>query len=290
MRYSTQTLALARKIGIKSAVRTILDAGFQAIDMTMSYGEERYALADDYKSLARELRSMAEDRGAVFNQAHAPFGGGNEFYLEKTVPNFPRIFEFAGLLGAECIVVHPLILAPHTERHEESFDANMEFYTRIAPYAVDYGIKIAIENMWERAPQTGKIIPSTCDNPEEHARYFDSLGDSRAFTLCLDVGHTALTGGSPDRSVRVLRERLGALHLHDVDGVSDLHTLPGLGKIDWALLTRALGEINYKGYLTLECDKGYLDSFGEADVPAALARMRERVSALADEVDSYRKI
>ena len=290
MRYSTQTLALSKRFGIKSAVNAILDAGFPAIDMTMSYGEERWALCDGYKSLARELREMAEDRGAVFNQAHAPFGGGFEFYTEKTVPSFPRIFEFAGLLGAECIVVHPITLSPHAQRHEESFEVNMELYTRIAPYARDTGIKIAIENMWEREAESGKIIPAVCDNPDEHARYFDTLANPDVFTLCLDVGHAALTGGNPAESVRVLGKRLGATHIHDVDLISDLHTMPGLGKVDWQSVTQALGEINYTGYLTLECDKGYLADVTEENAFSKLTALRKCVSGLAENVDSCRKV
>ena len=290
MRYSTQTLALSKKIGIKGAVKTILDAGFCAIDMTMSYGEERHALEGSPLSLAKELRNMAAASGAVFNQAHAPFGGGREFYLEKTVPNFPRIFEFAATLGAECIVVHPITLGKYKGYEEEHLEANLEFFTRIAPYAKDAGIKIAIENMWEREPETNKIIRSVCDDPEEHARLFDTLSDPETFTLCLDVGHTALTGGNPADSVMVLGKRLGATHIHDVDLVSDLHTMPGLGKVDFSALTRALGEINYQGYLTLECDKGYLKEITEADATIKLTDLRECVRGLAQKVDLCRKV
>lgn len=290
MRYSTQTLALSKKIGIKSAVRTILDAGFYAIDMTMSYGEERWALEGSPLSLAKELRNMAAVSGAVFNQAHAPFGGGREFYLEKTVPNFPRIFEFAATLGAECIVVHPITLGKYKGHEEEHLEANLDFFTRIAPYAKDVGIKIAIENMWEREPETNKIIRSACDDPEEHARLFDALSDPETFTLCLDVGHTALTGGNPAESVIVLGKRLGATHIHDVDLVNDSHTMPGLGKIDWQSITRALGEINYKGYLTLECDKGYLADVTEEKALSKLTALRKCVSGLAEKVDLCRKI
>ena len=290
MRYSTQTLALSQSFGLKSAVEAILDAGFPAIDMTMSYGEERWALGDGCVALAKELKKVAADRGAVFNQAHAPFGGGNEYYLSTTVPALPRIFEFAGLLGAECIVVHPMVFHPHRLRAEECFYKNMELYTRLAPYAKDAGIRIAIENMWERDNATGKIIAATCDDPYEHARYFDALSDPEAFTLCLDVGHAALTGGAPDESVRILGKRLGALHIHDVDLVNDSHTMPGLGKVNWRAVTRALGESDYNGYLTLECDKGYLSDLTCENAQLKLKELRECAESLAKEVDSHRKI
>lgn len=288
MRYSTQTLALSKKIGIKGAVKAILDAGFSALDMTMSYGEERWALGEDYASLANDLRKMAADRGAVFNQAHAPFGGGREFYTEKTAKNFPRIFEFAAMLGSECIVVHPVTLDKYNGHEEELFEINMDFYNRLLPYARDVGIKIAIENMWQEN-EVKKIVPSVCHDSREHAKYFDALGNKDDVTLCLDVGHIALAGANPAEAVKILGTRLGATHIHDVDLVSDLHTMPGLGKIDWESLACALGEINYSGYLTLECDKGYLKDVTEDTANEKLRNLRECVSMLGEKVDTYRK-
>ena len=290
MRYSTQTLALSKKYGIKYAISSILDAGFTAIDLTMSYGEEKIALGEDYISLAGELRSMAEDRGAVFNQAHAPFGGGVDFYLENTVPTLPRIFDFAARLGAECIVVHPIALPPHKERYAECFERNLELYTRLAPYARRAGIKIAIENMWERERGTEKIIPAACADPKEQAALFDALSDPETFTVCLDVGHTALTGFSPEESIRVLENRLGATHIHDTDLVTDTHTIIGGGRLSWDSIARALGEVNYTGYLTLECDKGYLKDVTKESAPHLLTDLREAAAHLAEKVELYRKI
>ncbi|MBQ8005797.1 MAG: hypothetical protein IJ303_05755 [Clostridia bacterium] len=36
------------------------------------------------------------------------------------------------------------------------------------------------------------------------------------------------------------KDRLKALHVHDVDGHSDLHTLPFFSKIDWNSILKAL--------------------------------------------------
>ena len=54
-------------------------------------------------------------------------------------------------------------------------------------------------------------------------------------------------------SIRLLgREYLACLHVHDNDGVRDLHWVPYRGVIDWADFSLALHEIGYEGTLSLE--------------------------------------
>jgi sugar phosphate isomerase/epimerase len=70
---------------------------------------------------------------------------------------------------------------------------------------------------------------------------------------CLDIGHAPLVGVDPCELIRALgRDRLKALHVHDVDGINDLHTLPYLSKINWDSVCAALKEIGYEGDLTFE--------------------------------------
>ena len=47
-----------------------------------------------------------------------------------------------------------------------------------------------------------------------------------------------------------------------IDYVDDLHTLPGVEKINWENVCRALGEIDYKGEFTLEADN-FLKNFDD---------------------------
>ena len=87
MLYSTHTLTTARRFGILRAVEMIADAGFPAIDISILNAPEeiRFVTDDGYLDIAKELLSAAKSRGAVFNQAHAPFFGNSE----STVSSFP---------------------------------------------------------------------------------------------------------------------------------------------------------------------------------------------------------
>ncbi len=284
---STQTGTLITRFGIEQAVKMIMDAGFGGIDFSF-FGDISFCKGKDGIALAKKLRSMAQERGVVFNQAHAPFGGGYENYTANLIPQFPEVFEFVSALGVENIVVHPLQEGRYYGRQEELFEMNMEFYKSLAPLAERTGVKIAIENMWQRHPKNGHIVDDVCADPSELARYYDSLSDEKNFTVCLDIGHVALCGREPEDAIRILgHDRLGAIHAHDVDYRADLHTLPGTSKIDFYSVARALGEINYKGDFTLEANT-FLYGFSDDFKPTALKFMADTTRHFADIVDKSR--
>ena len=286
MLHSTQTLISEMRFGIKRSVEIIMDAGFPAIDITM-HSPATFFLEDDYRQTARELREMTDARGVVFNQAHAPFGGGYDNYTQNLVPTFPRAFEFASLCGIKNVIVHPLQRGRYYGHAEELFEMNMEFYTGLAPLAKENGIKIAIENMWQRNPQSKYICDDVCADPVELARYYDTLNDPEAFTVCLDLGHVAICGREPEDAIRTLGSRIGALHVHDVDYVSDLHTLPGIGKVNWKEVCRALADVDYKGEITLEADY-FMKNMDDELIPMAERMLEVSARHLAEQVEVFK--
>ena len=286
MLHSTQTLISEMRFGIKRSVEIIMDAGFPAIDITM-HSPATFFLEDDYRQTARELRKMTDARGVVFNQAHAPFGGGYDNYTQNLVPTFPRAFEFASLCGIKNVIVHPLQRGRYYGHAEELFEMNMEFYTGLAPLAKENGIKIAIENMWQRNPQSKYICDDVCADPVELARYYDTLNDPEAFTVCLDLGHVAICGREPEDAIRTLGSRIGALHVHDVDYVSDLHTLPGVGKVNWKEVCRALADVDYKGEITLEADY-FMKNMDDELIPMAERMLEVSARHLAEQVEAFK--
>lgn len=274
----------ARKFGVVEGVKQIIKAGFPAIDMTF-YGDYDFALNDNYKETARELKSIAEASGVVFNQAHAPFGGRQSVYFKNSVPNFPKAFRFASLLGIKNIVVHPVQLDKrYYGNEEEYFEVNMKFYNSLIPLAEENEIKICIENMWCPHPVTRHIENDVCSDPRELIRYYDSLNRPDVFAICLDLGHVALCQREPEDAIRLIGgERLGAIHAHDVDYADDLHTLPGCGKLNWDNICSALSDIRYRGDFTLEADE-FLRNFPLDFYPTALKFMNDRAKYLAEKI------
>mgnify|MGYP004461870271 CR=1 FL=1 len=255
MRISTQTSRLIANYTFEEMIDILAEAGYDAIDFSLHAVKN---LAEIKPEVFGELRKRAEDKGMCFNQAHAPF---HSSYVdeEQTKTRFNEIviaMERAAVLGAEYIIVHPCQHLPYIEQGvpERLFEINMDFYNRLKPYCEEFGIKVAVENMWQHYGGSSKIMHSTCSRAAEHIRYVDNL-DSKWFTACLDIGHAFLVSENPADSIRALgSERLGALHVHDVDGIHDSHTIPYFGVIDWDDVMSALAEIGYKGDLTFEAD------------------------------------
>ena len=286
MRFSSTTEYLAKKIGEEEAVKMLVEAGYTAIDFSM-FNTKIAPFVDNYKEIAEKILKITREKGVIFNQAHAPFIWKPDVYENELVPLFPRAFEFASLLGIKNVVVHPRQDGRYYGREEELFKKNVEFYTSLKPLAKKYGIKMAIENMWQRHPITQHICDDVCAPPEELARLYDTLNDPEVFTICLDLGHVALCGREPEDAIRTIGNRIGCLHVHDVDYVGDLHTLPGVAKINWDKVCRALADINYEGDITLEADNFYLGFLPEM-YPSVTKFMADTAKSLVDKIEFYK--
>ena len=268
MLLSTQTHVAVSRFGLLEGIRLLMDAGYPALDLTM-FANNEYLFDTDMKSTALKLKAMADERGVIFNQAHAPFGGGYDHYTQQLLPLMPRVFTFASYLGIKQVVVHPLQKGRYYGRETELFEMNRAFYASLAPLAESTGVKIAMENMWQTHPVTHRICDDVAAPPEELAAYYDAQNRSDLFTVCLDLGHVALCGREPQDAIRILgHDRLGALHVHDVSYVSDDHTLPGMGRINWDAVIEALADIDYQGEFTFEADS-FLGRYDNAFLPTA---------------------
>lgn len=284
MRHSSTTDILAGWFGFDKALDMLLDAGYTGIDCSLFSHDFAYLEGDGWRDLTKKYREKVESRGAIFNQAHAPFGGGFEHYTTVVVPVLPRVFKYVAALGVPTIVVHPLQNGRYYGHEKELFEANLRFYRSLAPHAKEAGVRIAIENMWQSHPVTGYIVDDVCAPPEELAAIFDELNDPETFTICLDLGHTAICGREPQDCIRKLgADRMGTMHAHDVDYRNDCHTLPGTLRINWDAVCQALADIGYRGDFTLEADN-FFHGFGRDFAMTACRFMAERAKFLADTV------
>lgn len=78
------------------------------------------------------------------------------------------------MLGAKTIVVHP---APCAKKGEEQKRFNLTRFRALAPVAREYGIRIAVENMWGYDNLANRFVPNVCSVSAELAEYIDDLMD-----------------------------------------------------------------------------------------------------------------
>lgn len=248
---------LAKGFTCEEAVEIAAAAGFDALDFSFKY-EKFYGQdtdGDAFKQIFLRLRDLAEEKNLCFNQAHAPMHSSylDQKETDKMFGHIVRSMRNASYLGIDSIVVHPKQHLNYAEDGvpEKLFEMNMDFYNRLKPYCEEFNIKVAIENMWQQ-PAGKKINHSVCSRPEEFIRYIDEL-NSEWFVACLDIGHACLVCENPANFIRQLEtKRLKNLHVHDVDGIEDLHTAPYMGIVDWDSVVSALKEIGYDGDFTYE--------------------------------------
>jgi hypothetical protein len=164
--------------------------------------------------------------------------------------------------------------------------------SKISAYCKEYGIKVGIENMFQRELLRGQISFDTCNQIPEFIRYVDTL-DSEYMVACLDIGHVGLPTRDDEAwdFIRALgHDRLQALHVHDNDYRVDKHALPYLGKIDWNEVTKALGEIDYQGDFTYEVNlTTFMSKFmNEEMIPTAMRYAHDVGRHLCTLVDKNR--
>lgn len=290
---SSQNDRLSGIFGQEGAIDIMKDAGYDAIDMSL------FCMSDDndvfnsdaYKARAIEIAAYAKEKGIYFNQTHVAFTfnwkNPNE-YEERCFPRQIRGLEISALLGASIAIVHPLHYTEYKGHEEEWFEINMNFYRSLLPYAKEYGVKIALENMWKTDKKRKVISDDVCSRATELARYIDALDDEH-FVACLDLGHCGLIGEEAEDAIRILgHDRLKALHVHDNNYRADMHTLPFTCDMDWEAIMKALADVRYDGDFTFEADN-FLNNFPNDFKPRAVKFMVDTGRYLIGRYDEHLK-
>ena len=96
------------------------------------------------------------------------------------------------------------------------------------------------------------------------------------------MGHAEIMGEDTSAvdMVKTLGKRIKALHLHDNDKHKDSHMPPFSMTIDYKPIIKALKEIGYDGYFTLEA-YAYLASFDSYNVFEGIKNMAASAKKLA---------
>ena len=271
-------------------------AGFDSVDFMLNdLIVENTKMFPDTVGYCENFKRETNARGLTIEQTHAPFQFKNwddtDHFENFIFPRVVKSLEMSALLGAKISVVHPLHHRTYKGHEEEMFELNMNYYRRLIPYCKEYGIKVGIENMWQKDPLRKHIVFDTCNKPEELVRYVDTL-DSEYMVACLDLGHVGLPLRDDEAQdfIRILgHDRLKALHVHDNDYQSDGHLLPYLGKMDWVEITQALADINYDGDLTYEIKKDLIFGNDAGFTPIAAKFMADVGRYLISEIERKKK-
>ncbi len=279
---STEIASIAHIVGEERAIELCARAGFDAWDFSMfamaSYDwgtgklrETGHPLTGpDYAAFAKRLRRIGEDCGIHCNQSHAPF----PLMVPAIRDRLKRAIECTAIAGGEICIIHP--------DNNKSAEENAEMYFELLPFAKEHGVKIATENMWNWNGPEDHAAPAACSHHDDFLAHIRAVNDPY-FVACLDIGHAEMKGldTTAVQMIHTLGDSLAALHIHDNDCWHDSHALPMTLDIDFDAVTRALRDVGYRGYFTLECDQA-LHGYTADNVADGVQRMADTARRLVE--------
>lgn len=221
-------IVVGRKIGITSNVITdrlgldgyklIKKAGFDAIDFNMQRGFfllENNAFETCFFKCINEHKKEIENCGLFVSQTHAPY-----YTSEKFMNNYKALEKYLdvveqSLLATICLeskrfIIHPL----HKYRwmKESEFELTQKMISRLYNIAHKENIHICIEN----------LPYDFCGNYSSHMEFIKML-ENYEVKACFDTGHSKICDEEPLQHLKKMRNLVYAVHIHDNDGIRDLH-------------------------------------------------------------------
>ena len=281
MKISTEINSAAMIIGEEKTIEYIAEAGFDAWDFSLFEmcrfdHKTRKVVPTDHPltgnqrlAFARRLKQIGLDSGIVCNQSHAPF----PVSCPEIRSLMKSAIECTAEAGGQYCIIHP--------DNNKSAEQNAEMLFELIDFARECNVKIATENMWNWNREKGRAVFAACATAQSFCEHIDVV-NSDSLVACLDIGHAEMMGdeaSAPDM-IRALGPRLQALHIHDNDKIHDSHQIPFSMSIDFDAVVKALRDIGYSGYFTLEADQ-YLSAYTTENIQDGIKKLAESAKRLA---------
>lgn len=204
--------------------------------------------------------------GIEVNQMHMPYPiyiptisrEINDYLCEQVMPKSMAVCNY---FGCPNIVVHGLKMRRYLGTDEAEWVQTEAMLDKIAPMAKEMGITICVENLYESI--SGHIVEGPCCDARKAAERIDRFNEkyhAPVLGFCFDTGHANLVGIDFEDFIVKLGDRLKVLHVHDNDGISDLHQIPftftktreNNPSTDWEGFLTGLRRIKYEGVISFE--------------------------------------
>jgi sugar phosphate isomerase/epimerase len=274
------------KYPFDEAVRRLAAIGYAGVEIMADVPHAWPAfLLDGQKQAIRD--ALAKNRLAISNinsfMMHAVNDRRQRYWHPSWIepdPNYRavridhtmRALTLARELGAKCITTEPGGPLEPGQTWSAGLKVFVETLKPVVEHAEKEGVLLLIE------PEPGLLV-ETADQFLELMQYFDSP----AVGLNFDIGHSYCVGDDPATTIPRVAKYIRHFHLEDIAATRVHHHLvPGEGAIDFAATFRAIRQIGYDGWVTIEL-------YPYVDDPDAAARTAlERVKKILAEETSVR--
>ncbi len=163
--------------------------------------------------------------------------------------------DLAAQLGGAAVVMHvypPTVRPDLVGFNAFLFDQIRRSLDELVAYCLARGVRIALESLIDFVAVEAGVVDTAHagDNADLLARLL-ALYDPAFLSFCFDSGHARLGYDRLD-AYAPLFDRLDVLHLHDNDGVGDLHWPVGDGVVDWPRVAALIAASPYTRPLSFE--------------------------------------
>lgn len=258
--------------------KLLKDAGFSCADFSLNgylKNNELYAFqknsffdqsVEELKVFFEPHKRGAEAAGIRVNQMHMPYPVYvpnadkelNEYLVQEVAPKSLHICKY---FGCSYIVLHGFKLVRFLGSEEAEWQRTEKLIHFLAPLAKELGITICVENLYDGV--AGHLVEGPCCNVRKMVERIDRINEqyqAEILGFCFDTGHANLVGLDMERFISTLGNRLKVLHIHDNDGISDLHQIPytftktreNMASTDWDGFIRGLRNIGFDKVLSFE--------------------------------------
>jgi sugar phosphate isomerase/epimerase len=189
-------------------------------------------------------------------------------YRQVRIDHTKRALSLAHELGAPCITTEPGGPVPPGESWSAALHLFVEGLRPVAEHAEKEGVLLLVE------PEPGLLI----ERADQFLELMEHI-DSPAVGLNFDIGHFYCVGDDPAATVPRVASYIRHFHLEDIAATRVHHHLvPGEGAIDFAGVFRAIRDLGYDGWVTVELYP-YVDD-PDAAARVALERVRKILADL----------
>src|SRR3989440_3607842 len=265
------------KISFAEAVARLAAIGYRGVEIMADVPhawpaclleEQKQGIRDD---LARHRLGIFNVNAFMMNAIsdprqrywHPSWIEPDRHYRQIRIEHTMRSLTLARELGAPCITTEPGGPVEPGGSWSAALKLFVEGLKPVAEHAEKEGVLLLIE------PEPGLLI-ETADQFLELMQHVDSP----AVGLSFDVGHAYCVGDDPAATIPRVAKYIRHFHLEDIAATRVHHHLvPGEGAIDFAATFRAIRQIGYDGWVTIELYP-YVDD-PDAAARTALERVRE---------------
>ncbi len=239
---------------IGRAIAELGRLGFDGVEMCLEHGDCRpeALTAGDAERLARLCADAGLEVASVSYHADSEC---QDLRRANTV----RAIELAPSFGTDVLIINGCRREPG--REAEALTDLERVLDALRLRAEALGVRVAIE------PEPGLAVGSS-----EEMRQLINRVAWPWLGVNLDVGHAFLTDRDVCESIRLLGPAIFHTHIEGMPAGEHKHLLPGAGNLDLGAVFRALDQIGYQGYLTVDLFAIADDPLGWAE--RALAAMR----------------